>query len=390
MTSQGLAALAALAGLAATAAMPSPVQAQDSTRLLGPLGAPFRSILGGIPRPRVDVPRPRMDVQQRRERTIRAPSQSRKAPAERSASRRRLAESAAPALWPTAAPSAYEDMLGYALWPSDYGNRFWAHGHRNIMLAMMAPAAATALARGDNPRRTRGQLVGAANAEDITGSIGGAACIERAREHAVRPVDRIAESIQLTQEQRDHFDALRAAVVAAVDREKASCRDEIPMAAPERLHAMINALWAMRYAEFGIRTSLQKFYASLDDAQKSQLSDLQNRHETPATASSPANLCGAVPPERADWTRQIERAVRPTDEQRESLKMLQGASIEMMQFLTTTCPHDTPATAITRFDAAGDRIMSLIHAAANIEPLFNSFYFGLSDEQKARFERMVR
>jgi hypothetical protein len=70
--------------------------------------------------------------------------------------------------------------------------------------------------------------------------------------------------------------------------------------------------------------------------------------------------------------------------------MLQGAAMEMMQYLMTTCPQDTPATAITRFDAAGDRVMSLIHAAANIEPLFNNFYFGLSDAQKARFERLVR
>jgi hypothetical protein len=49
MAIQKLAVLAALAGLAATSALPTPVQAQDPTRMLGPLGAPFRMIFRGIP-----------------------------------------------------------------------------------------------------------------------------------------------------------------------------------------------------------------------------------------------------------------------------------------------------------------------------------------------------
>jgi hypothetical protein len=385
---QKLTVLAALAALSAMTAIPTPVQAQDPTRMLGPLGAPLGMILRGVPRPRVGVPQRRQPAT--RAPVTRAPAAARNAPAaERPASRRQLAQ-AAPALWPAAAPSAYEDMLGYALWPSDYGSRFWAHGHRNIMLAMVAPSAAMAMAREATPRRARGQFVSAANAEETTGSVASATCIQRSREFALRPVDRIAETIDLTPTQRGHLDALRTAVAAAVDRETASCRDELPMTAPERLHAMVNSLWAMRYAEFGIRTSLETFYGSLDDAQKMQLSDLQARHETPAAAMSPAAMCGASPPARADWTRQIERTVRPTPEQRESLKMLHGASMEMMQFLMTTCPDATPTTAIGRFNAAGDRVMTLIHAAMNIEPLFNDFYFRLSDAQKARFETLVR
>jgi hypothetical protein len=381
MTLQRLAIMAALAGLFTATAIPPSAQAQDPRRMLGPLTAPFRMILRGLPRPRVGVPH-------RRQRNARPPAESRNAPAaERPAARRQLAQGGA-ALWPTAAPSAYEDMVGYALWPSDYGDRFWAHGPRNIIMAMVAPSAAFATAR-DRTRRPRNQFVSTANAEETTGSAA-KSCIDRAREHAVRPVDRIGETIQLTPEQRTDLDALRSAVVAAVDREKTSCRDDQPMTPPERLRAMIDALWAMRYAEFGIRTSLEKFYGSLTDAQKTQLSELQTRHETPATLESPAGLCKATPPERTDWLRQVERTVRPTAEQRESLKMLQGASMEMAQFLMTTCPPETPTTAITRFDAAGDRVMTLIHAAVNIEPLFNDFYFQLSDSQKARFNTLVR
>jgi hypothetical protein len=349
--------------------------------MLGPLSGPFRSILRGLPRPRVGVPN-------RRQRNVRAPAEQRNAPAvERPAARQKLVRGGS-ALWPTATPSAYEDMLGYALWPSDYGERFWTHGPRNIIMAMVAPSAAFAMRRERAPGRPS-RLVSSANAEETTG-LGGTSCIDRARSHALQPVDRIAEAIELAPEQRKNLDALRSAVAAAVEREKTSCRDEQPMTPPERLRAMIDALWAMRYAEFGIRTSLDTFYASLTEAQKSQLSELQTRHETPATRESPADLCKPAAPERADWLSRVERAVRPTAEQRASLKMLQGASMEMAQFLMGACPQETPPTAMARFDAAGDRVMALIHAAMNIEPLFNNFYFQLSDAQKARFNTLTR
>jgi hypothetical protein len=383
MTLQGLAITAALAGLFTVTAIPPAAQAQDPRRMLGPLSGPFRMMLRGLPRPRVGVPH-------RRQRNVRVPAEQRNAPAatERPAARQKLARGAPAALWPAAAPTAYEDMVGYALWPSDYGDRFWTHGPRNIIMAMVTPSATFARGR-ERRRQPNNRLVSAANADETTGT-GSASCVDRARAHALRPVDRIAEAIELAPEQHTKLDALRAAVVAAVEREKTSCRDDSPMTPPERLRAMIDALWAMRYAEFGIRTSLETFYGSLTDAQKKQLSDQQDRHETPASLESPAGLCNAAAPARTGWLQQVERAVRPTAGQRESLKMLQGASMEMAQFLMTTCPQETPTTAITRFDAAGDRVMTLIHAAMNIEPLFNNFYFQLSDGQKARFNTLVR
>src|SRR6476646_9864183 len=67
-----------------------------------------------------------------------------------------------------AAPiNAYEEMLGYALWPDAYAGRFWARGYGAIMQSMVKPSAADS----DGP------------------------CSAQAKEQAGRPLDRIAQTI---------------------------------------------------------------------------------------------------------------------------------------------------------------------------------------------------
>ena len=70
--------------------------------------------------------------------------------------------------------------------------------------------------------------------------------------------------------------------------------------------------------------------------------------------------------------------------------MLYGASMEMAQFLNTTCPAETPATPMARLDAASDRVMALLHAAMGIEPMLGQFYATLSDDQRRRFNSAIR
>jgi hypothetical protein len=70
--------------------------------------------------------------------------------------------------------------------------------------------------------------------------------------------------------------------------------------------------------------------------------------------------------------------------------MLHGASMEMAHFLMTTCPKEPPATPAGRLDAVGDRVVALLHAAMNIEPLFHDFYGRLDDRQRARLNATLR
>lgn len=377
--------VSALAFILASPLYAPPAQAQDPGRILRPLTTPFRMILRGAPRARI----PRANRSRRAQRT---PRVRREIAGERSHATTRRQEARGPAVfWPIAAPDAFEDMLGYAFWPNEYGSQFWSHGPADILRAMTAPAAAFASQDDDDGpsrRRVRTALVTSASAA----TDGRAVCIARVKEQAMRPLDRIAETTTLMAAQRQELDALRTSVRDAIETETAACRSDLPTTQPERLRAMIDGMWAMRYAEFRIRPALEAFYGSLTEEQKSQLTDapqtVGSNEATPTV--TPAAVCKEAVASDANPFEPIQRALRPTDEQRKSLQMLYGASMEMAQFLTSTCPTETPATPVARLGAASDRVMSLLHAAMGIEPMLGAFYASLSDQQRRRFNATVR
>jgi LTXXQ motif family protein len=363
----------------------TPAQAQDPGRILRPLTSPLRMIMRGVPRAR--APRAR-----RSPRAYRTPRARREIATEtpRAITRRQLARGSA-VFWPIAAPDAFEDMLGYAFWPNEYGSQFWSHGPADILRAMTAPAAAFAsVDDGDRPSGRRLQAALVTTGSAATDSR--ASCIARVKDQAVRPLDRIAQTVTLMAAQREELNALRASVRAAIETETAACRADLPPTQPERLRAMIDGLWAMRYAEFRFRPALEAFYGSLTDAQKAQFAEepqTVGSNDT-APALTPAAVCKQAMATGANPFDPIQRALRATDEQRKSLQMLYGASMEMAQFLTSTCPAETPSTPIARLDAASDRVIALLHAAMGIEPMLGEFYASLSDEQRRRFNASVR
>jgi hypothetical protein len=374
----------------------TPAEAQFPGGMLRPLTAPLRMIMRGVPRARHARP-------YRAQRAYRMPRAARATAVRRSreATRRQLARGAAgtgvagaagaaAAFWPIGAPDAFEDMLGYAFWPQQYGREFWSHGPRDILRVMIAPAAAFAQQTedGTSPRRFAAALVSSANAAQSDTAI----CIARVKDQAMRPLDRLEDTISLSADQQRGLQTLRDAIRVAIDGEASACRGDLPATQPERLRAMINGLWAMRYAEFRIRPALDTFYGSLTDAQKQQLADELRTIDAgnDATPPTPAAICGEAMTPNANPFGAIERVLRPTDEQRKSLQMLYGASMEMAQFLTGTCPAETPTMPADRLSAASDRVMSLLHAAMGIEPLLGQFYGSLSDDQRRRFNATVR
>jgi LTXXQ motif family protein len=371
----------------------TPAEAQNPARILRPLTAPLRMILRGIPRAR-HVPRA-----YRSSRGDRGVAAERSRDAARRQATRGAGAATAATFWPIGAPDAFEDMLGYAFWPTDYSRQFWSHGPGDILRAMTAPAAAFASQAEDNTQRRRrfaAALVSSANAGEPSRTI----CIARIKDQAMRPLDRIEQTIRLDANQQQALNELRTTVRAAIDGEAAACRDNLPATQPERLRAMIDGLWAMRYAEFRIRPAIEEFYGRLTDEQKAQLAEQPKPandsvnddagDSNVAPPPTPAAICGDAVASRADPFDPIQRVLRPTDEQRKSLQMLYGASMEMAQFLTSTCPTETPSTPMDRVSAASDRVMSLLHAAMNIEPLFGQFYGSLGDEQRRRLNTTLR
>jgi hypothetical protein len=267
-----------------------------------------------------------------------------------------------------AAFNGYEDILGYALWPSDYADKFWARGYGDVMRSVMAPAAATA------------RNIGPGNAD-------ASMCNPQAKQRASAPIVRIEQTLTLTDAQRGKLQDLRKAVDEAVERGKAACHDKLPQTPSDRLSAMMDGLWAMRDADILFRTPLDQFYRSLTDEQKAKLAG-----KVPDTTTGGPQVANQVCGQAANDMpiNEIVQSVQPNAEQRESLGMVQGMSADLSKYLASACPQETPATPVDRLDAAGNRVNAMLYAAMNLGPVLNGFYFQLTDEQKKKFDSMGR
>ena len=281
------------------------------------------------------------------------------------------AATAAPARTAPAPFNPYEDMLGYALWPNDYAGRFWARSYADVMRSVVSPAA--------SPRRP-----GPAKGEAIAGM-----CAPQATKRADGPLDRLEQTIALTDEQRAKLQDLRTAVSAAVERGQAACRDAPPATPTDRLKAMMDGLWAMRDADILFRTPLDSFYRSLTDEQTGKLGGGVQDGTTGGPPGAAANqACGQAANDMP--IDEITRSVQPTEEQRGSLEMLRGMSADLSKYLAAACPQEAPPTPVARLDAAGNRVNAMLYAAMNLDPVLNGFYFQLNDEQKKKFDSMGR
>jgi hypothetical protein len=284
-----------------------------------------------------------------------------------------VAAAAAAATTAAAMPAAfngYEDILGYALWPADYADKFWARGYGDVMRSVMAPAAATA--RDIGP--------GAGNAD-------ASMCNPQAKVRAAAPIERIEQTLTLTDAQRGKLQDLRKAVDEAVERGKAACHDTLPRTPSDRLSAMMDGLWAMRDADILFRTPLDQFYRSLTEEQKAKLAG-----KVPDTTTGGPQVtnqtCGHAANDMP--INEIVQSVQPNAQQRESLGMLQGMSADLSKYLASACPQEPPATPVDRLDAAGNRVNAMLYAAMNLGPVLNGFYFQLTDEQKKKFDSLGR
>jgi len=290
------------------------------------------------------------------------------APAAAAAAAAPAAAAAAPAATAPARFNPYEDMLGYALWPNDYAGRFWTLGYGEVMRSVISPAAA-----------------GVRDARPAKGGAIAGMCAEQAKERAGSLLDRVEQTITLTEEQRLRLLDLRTAVIEAFGRGQSACRDTVPATPTDRLRAMMDGLWAMRDADILFRTPLDNFYQSLTDEQKATLGPLDATTGGPRAASQ---ICSQAANDMP--IDEIARSVQPTDEQRGSLEMLRGMSADLSKYLAGTCPQEAPRTPVGRLDAAGNRVNAMLYAAMNLDPVLNGFYFQLSGEQKKKFDSIGR
>ncbi len=283
---------------------------------------------------------------------------------------------------PLAWPSAYEDVVGFALWPKEYGERLRAHGIADVLGTALVPSATLAARTRANNAQARADEPNAAPVAAGCGSVDLTA--------TDWPIAQIATSIELDAAQRGALDQLTTALSDAIASIKSTCRgDEAGLTPVERIQVMQNTLWAVHGAAQLIRGPLARFYDSLTDQQKQQFAAPapQQANARGISRADMARMCGAPVSNEAPM-RQIEQSLRPTKAQRASLDALQKTSSEMGQFLMASCLKPIEATPAARLDAAADRLTAVIFAASNVNITLNDFTSQLSDEQKSKLNSL--
>jgi hypothetical protein len=285
-----------------------------------------------------------------------------------------------PLTWPT----AYEDVIGYTLWPERYSQRLLSHGIGDVLGAIFmstGPWAANARLRGPRSADAR------TDAADGPSGCPGKASTDW-------PASEIERSISLTADQRAALEQLRSAIGDAVEAIKAGCRDAAERTPVERIRAMQNSLWAVRDAAILIRAPLDRFYDTLDDEQKKQfvIADAAPDPRSAAAATRGAarneiaRMCGVPSRPSDNPIRRIERELRLTPIQRASFDELQKKTSEMGQFLLASCLQPIPSTPTARLDAATDRLTAVVFAANHVGLALNDAYNRLSEQQQAKLK----
>jgi hypothetical protein len=276
-------------------------------------------------------------------------------------------------------PSAFEDVIGYTLWPQQYAERLRGHGIADVLgAAFVSPATLAAKARLSDVQ---------AKAGDAAGTVGTGLCGQSSAS-ADWPVAEIERSVELGSAQKAALDELRKTIGDAITSIAATCRDTANLGPTERVQAMQATLWAVHDAALLIRAPLATFYDSLSDDQKKRFATQGADYDVRTTSRSDmARMCG-MPSSPEASMRQIERSLQVGKAQRASLDALNKRSFEMGQFLMASCLKPLPPTPTERLDNAADRLTAVLFAASNLGPAVNDFYDQLGDEQKSKLKSL--
>jgi LTXXQ motif family protein len=289
-------------------------------------------------------------------------------------------------------PYAYSDIIDYAFWPYGYDDGFWFYVYDDFFDGMfwgeVGPPEEYAYAAPAAPRASR------AGVEEL--------CTQPGTGITAWPFKRIESKVGLNAEQKQLLGDVRTAAADAAATFKASCppKNAFPLTPPGRLQAMTARLQGTLDAVRIVRPALDKFYASLNDEQKERFNQLgpkttakvaSNAAETTGASAPDANSCKQPKPGLANLPiERIEDVVKPTDAQQDALKQLQDATTKAVSVLQAACPEDVPLTPPGRLQAMEKRLQAMIDAANTVKPALDGFYASLSNEQKARFDRLGR
>ena len=170
---------------------------------------------------------------------------------------------------------------------------------------------------------------------------------------------------------------------------QAACPNDLPATPTGRLAAMHVRVAAMLQAVQAVRPALEKLYASLSDEQKERFNALDENAFGTAPQPDVAQLCGnkRSSPTKLPLAR-IEQSLRLSSAQDANLKALDDASAKSSEILSANCPTGQALTPPGRVAAMEQRLSGMLQAIEAVRPALTNFYGSLSDEQKARFDRL--
>jgi LTXXQ motif family protein len=306
-----------------------------------------------------------------------------------------------PVFW----PYAYSDVFDYTFWPAGYDDGYWytaydgffdgvfwgeqgppedyVYGYGDAGPAGAAPVGAPPSASSARPTYAAVQEL----------------CKQPGSGVTAWPFADIEKKVGLNDEQKQLLADVRNAAQTAAGEFKASCPAEnaFPLTPPGRLAAMTARLQATLETVQTVRPALDKFYASLSDEQKERFNEIGPKQQPATTAQASqettreAQSCKEQKPGLSNLPiEKIEDVVKPTDAQETGLNALQTATDKAVSIMQAACPDDTPITPPGRLEAMEKRLQAMIDAANTVKPALDDFYASLTNEQKARFNRIGR
>jgi hypothetical protein len=314
-----------------------------------------------------------------------------------------------PVFW----PYAYADVVDYTLWPYAT-DTFWPYAYDDVYSGIFgdyAPDVAygTAYAStgygygttgygGSSYSSYRGRRV-ARTTTGLPPAGSGEICTGQESQLTDWPIERIAQQVQPDDRQRPLLDKLKDATARAVEALQSACPTDLPSTPTGRLAAVRQRIQAMLQTVQIIRPPLESFYQSLSDEQKERFNALDST--SVATTSRPrsggrqqpdlAQVCSSQTAQVTSVPiNRISQALRLDQTQRSALENLNDASAKAADFLSRNCPQDASLTPPGRVAAMEQRLNAMLQALDTVQPALTSFYNSLSDEQKARFDRLPR
>ena len=293
-------------------------------------------------------------------------------------------------------PYAYADLWDYTLWRYGYDG-FWPYAYDDLYSGIYggyAPYQYDYVPSGYASRPAATPVAANAASRRVAPppATSGAICTGQESGLTDWPIERIAEQVQPNDVERALLDKLKDATAQTVTLLQSACPTDLPSTPTGRLGALQQRIAAMLQAVRVIEPALADFYHSLSDEQKERFNALDGAPvaaaKRVAEPPDPAHACSSqittVPIDRIGQVLRLDQA------QRDALANLNKASSDAADILRKSCPEATALTPPGRVAEMEQRLNAMLQAVDIVQPALAQFYNALSDEQKARFNRMPR